>query len=184
MLLVATLLAIIVVGGIFLFNQMVGMRRLVQNSWSDVDVFLRRRSDLVPNLVAAVKAAAIFESSTLEAIAAARSRASNAKTLSARSEGEEALSQQISNTLVIAESYPDLKVSQNFLQLQSDLAETERHIADARRYYNACVRDYNTLIESFPHRLIANAGGFRAAEFFEVESVQERATPSVEGLHS
>lgn len=180
----AILLAVILAVSVFLFNRMVAMRRLSQNAWSDVDVFLRHRYDLIPNLVEAVRGAAQHEQATLERLSNARSKALQATNLGERSSGERELSLQLNGVLSLSEAYPTLQASSNFLQLQRDLSDTERRIADARRYYNACVRDYNTLIESFPNSLIAQLGGFRAEEFFEVESIGERVAPSVSRLNS
>lgn len=168
---------------VLIYNRMVGMRRLTQNAWADVDVYLRRRAELVPNLVETVKGAALHERSTLERLAVSRAKAieqEGAGLERSRAEGE--LSTGLVRALAIAESYPDLRVNQNFLALQKDLSHTETLIANARQYYNACVRDYNTLLESFPQSLVANSFGFKPLEFFQTETMAERSAPSVQGL--
>jgi len=179
MLILAVVLGLLVVGGIVLYNRMVAMRRLVENAWSDVDVFLKRRAELVPSLVSTVRAAAEYEQETLERVAEARLHALAARDVSVRGAAETDLTAGLARTLAIAEATPALKANESFLQLQESLIETERHVADARRYYNACVRDFNTMIEVFPGVLIARQAGFRPREFFEIESLSERLAPQV-----
>jgi LemA protein len=164
------------------YNKLVGLRQLTRNAWSDVDVYLKRRSELIPNLVAAVKGYAQHEQSTLEQTIQARSQALGAPSLSERAGAEEQVSTGVSKILLLAESYPELKASENFLQLQGSLSETEKLIASARQYYNACVRDYNTTIEAFPSNIVALTFGFRSAEFFELDSPAERNVPRMDGL--
>ena len=183
MIAIAVVLAVVVFGGILLFNRMIAMRRLAQNAWSDVDVFLRRRAELVPNLVETVRAAATHEQRTLAEVADARSRALAISAPAARGIVESEVSRGVANVVAIAESHPVLRASDHFRQLQDSLTDTERLIADARRYYNACVRDYNTMIESFPHLIVASVGGFRPLEFFQVEELNERRAPSVSGIN-
>lgn len=179
---VALVLGALVVFAIVLFNRMVALRRLTENAWSDVDVFLRKRADLIPNLVEAVKGAAAYEQRALEGIVEARSRALAAPDIAGRQEAETALSRGVNSIVATAEAYPELRASDHFLRLQEELTKAERHIADARRYYNACVRDFNTMIESFPQSLVAQTAGFRPKEFFELETIGERAVPAVTGL--
>ncbi len=178
------IVAAVVVGlGIVLHNKMVGLRRLTENAWSDVDVYLKKRAELVPNLVEAVKGAATYERATFESIANARSDALAARGPTAeRAAAESTLASGVARVVGIAEAYPQLRASENFLALQADLSETERHIASARQYYNACVRDFNTLIESFPANLLASPMGLRPKEFFEIEASAERVVPAVRGL--
>jgi LemA protein len=182
MIFVGILLGILVFGAIFIFNRMIALRRLTENAWSDVDVFLRKRADLIPNLVEAVRGAAAYEQRALEGITAARSRALVAPNLMARQAVENEISRDVTRLVVRAEKYPELQASDHFLALQEALTTAERHIADSRRYYNACVRDFNTMIESFPQSLIARTAGFRPKEFFELESIGERSAPAVRGL--
>lgn len=161
------------------YNSLVRMRQLTRNAWSDVDVYLKRRADLIPNLVAAVKGYAGHEQNTLEGVIDARNQAAalhSPTTDKQAAEGQ--LSTGIVRVFALAESYPDLKASDTFLSLQKELTETERLVASARQYYNACVRDYNTMLETFPSAIFATAGGFKAANFFEVETPLERDAPS------
>ncbi len=172
--------AAILLIAILQFNSLVGLRQLVRNSWADVDVFLKRRAELVPNLVEAVKAYAAHERTVLEAVVEARARAATlAGSPARRAEAEGELAHGLVQVLAVAENYPELKASANFADLQRQLGEAERHIADARQYYNACVRDFNTKIESFPSNVVAAMGAFRQAEFFEAESPAEREAPVV-----
>lgn len=176
------ILAVAAVAFFISFNRLVRMRQLVRNAWSDVDVYLKRRAELIPNLVAAVKGYTQHEQSTLETTIAARDQALGAGSLSTRAEAERQVGGGLSRVMLLAESYPELKASQNFLELQRSLSETEKLIASARQYYNACVRDYNTLIEAFPSNIPAGLFQFKPAEFFELEDVVERDTPRLEGL--
>lgn len=166
---------------IFQFNALIRLRQMVKNGWADVDVYLKRRAELIPNLVTAVKAYASHEKTVLEAVTEARSRvASVSDSPVVRADAESKLGTSLINVLAIAENYPELKASANFIDLQQQLSESERHIASARQYYNACVRDYNTKIELFPSNVVATIGGFRQAEYFELDSLSERDAPKVE----
>lgn len=168
---VAVLLALF----LWQYNSLVYMRQLTRNSWADVDVYLKRRAELVPNLVAAVKAYANHESTLLEALATARSQALSAgDAKQARASAESKLGQNLFQAIIVSENYPALKASENFMNLQRELAETESKIASARQYYNACVRDLNTKVESFPSGLIAGMAGIKHEEFFEVDDPMER----------
>lgn len=179
---IVAVFGLLVLAAIALFNRMVALRRLTENAWSDVDVFLRRRADLIPNLVEAVRGAAAYEQRALEGIAEARSRALAAPDLAGRQAAEGEVSRGVTHIVAVAEANPELRASDHFLRLQEELTTAERHIADSRRYYNACVRDFNTMIESFPQSLIAQTAGFRPKEFFELESIGERSAPAVRGL--
>lgn len=174
--------ALIVGFAILQYNRLVGMRQLMRGAWSDVDVYLKRRAELVPNLVAAVKGYAQHEVSTLESVVQARERALHESRVSGRSDAEAEVGRGVQQLLVLAESYPDLKASTSFLDLQRQLGETEKLIASARQYFNACVRDYNTMIEGFPGNLFASPLGFKPAEYFQLESASEREAPSVGGV--
>lgn len=172
------ILAVVIV----LYNRLIGARQLVRNAWSDMDVYLKRRSDLIPNLVAAVKGFAGHEQALLQALAAARTHAQEAgNNVGARAKPEGEIGHDLFRVLILAESYPDLKSSDNFMNLQKELSETERHIASSRQYYNACVRDLNTKIESFPGNVMAGMMGMKPEPFFEVEQALEREAPSVAG---
>lgn len=161
------------------YNGLVSLRQHVKGAWSDVDVNLKRRSELIPNLVEAVKAYASHEQKVLMAVTEARAHAAVATaSLGQRAEAEQHLGQSLFRVLAVAENYPELKASANFSDLQKELSETERVIASARQYYNACVRDFNTKIEAFPSNIVASIGSFKQAEFFEVDIPSERDVPT------
>lgn len=177
---IAVGLGLVLVLFIVMFNRMVAMRRLTENAWSDVDVYLKRRAELVPNLVEAVKGAAQYERTTFEQLTAARSQSlALAGPTSEKAAAENQVSAGLGRAVAVAEAYPELRTSENFLGLQRDLSENERLIASARQYYNACVRDYNTMIESFPQNLMAGPFGFREMSFFEIENLGDRIAPKV-----
>jgi LemA protein len=163
------------------YNRFVRQRNLVEESWRQVDVELRRRYDLIPNLVETVKAYAAHERQTLEAVVAARAAAAS-PTASRAAQGadETALTRSLRGLLAVAEGYPQLKADSQFLMLQSQLAETEDRIAAGRRFYNANVRAYDTRIEAFPSSLVAGTFGFRKAEYFEVEDLAVRGPVAVD----
>ncbi len=167
--LIAGVIALLVMLGGFttLFNRLVADRNQVRAAWSDVDVQLMRRHDLTPQLVAAVQGYAGYERATLATIAELRTRAGAALRLPDRARLEDELGGQITRLLALRESYPDLKASENFLQLQRDLVAIEDHLQYARRFYNGAVRQLNTRIEHFPDLVVARVTGFHAAEFFE-----------------
>ncbi len=155
----------------FSYNNLVRIRQQVRESWSNIDTELKRRYDLIPNLVEAVKGYAAHERETLAEVIAARDQALNSQgTPSHQAVDEKKLVGSVNKLLAVAEGYPDLKASQNFLALQLELANTEDRIQAARRFYNANVRDLNTRIEVFPSNIIASLFNFVPAEFFEVES--------------
>ena len=161
------------------YNGLTRLRQMARNAWADIDVQLRRRHDLVPNLVRAVEGHAGYERSTLEAVVGAREQALAAAGPSAAGSAEDALSRGISRILALAEAYPDLKAGQSFLDLQRSLVDIENHVQDARRYYNAVVRDLNTRIEQFPSNLIAGPLGFRREEYFGLDDPSEASVPQV-----
>jgi LemA protein len=175
-----TVLALAAVAAVWLYNRLVRDRNQVLAAWSDIDVQLLRRHDLVPQLVTAVKAYADYEQATMAAITELRTRSEAAKHLPDKAAIEAELAAGVNRLLVVAEAYPDLKASANFLQLQKELVAIEDHIQYARRFYNGAVRILNTRIQSFPHLLLAGPLGFRAAEYFEVEDAQQRAAVRVE----
>lgn len=164
---------------IVIYNLLVKRRQLVNNGWSDIDVQLKRRTDLIPRLAAAVKAYADHERNLFEEIAAKR----NAALLAgddplARGMAESDLSRPVAKMIAVAEDYPELKASDNFLDLQNELSETEDKIEMARRFYNGAVRELNTLVESFPVNLAASPFGFAKALYFEIETA-DRAAPVI-----
>jgi LemA protein len=179
-------LALFVVGGllvagiILIYNSLAGLRLLAANAWSDIDVQLKRRHDLVPSLVAAVKGHAGYERGTLEAVVEARSRAVGAGGPAAAGEAERALAGSVRQLLAVAEAYPELRAAASFLELQRSLVEIEDHIQNARRYYNAVVRDLNTRIAQFPSNLIAGLFGFRPREYFGLADQAEQAPPQID----
>ena len=171
---------VVFVAAIVLYNGIVSMRQLTRNAWSDVDVYLKRRAELIPNLVAAVKGYASHEQAVLEGLAEARSRAMQINVPSSdKAAAEGIVGERLVRALALAEAYPDLKASDNFTQLQASLVDTEKQIASARQYFNACVRDLNIKIEAFPSSLIAGAMGVRPMEFFELDTALERDAPRV-----
>ena len=175
------LLAIAVAVVVYLvitFNGLTRLRMLARNAWSDIDVQLRRRHDLVPVLVSTVKGHAGYEKGTLEAVVEARNRALGAGGPAAAGAAERELAGQVGRLLALAEAYPDLRAGESFLELQRSLTEIEDHIQNARRYYNAVVRDLNTRVQQFPSNLIAGMFGFRNREFFEIPDA-EREAPRV-----
>ena len=178
-------LALLVLVGLVLFavltyNALARLRLLAANAWSDIDVQLKRRHDLVPTLVAVVKGHAAYEKGTLEAVIDARSRAMSASGPAAAGEAERALGASVGQILALAEAYPDLKAGESFLSLQRNLSEIEDHVQNARRYYNAVVRDLNTKIQQFPSNLIARSLGVRPREFFGLTDQSEQAVPQID----
>jgi LemA protein len=176
------LIALVVVAAavVFIYNSLVRLRLLSENAWADIDVQLKRRHDLVPNLVEAVKGAAAYERGTLDAVVAARSRAMEAKGPSARGEAEGALAAALGKVFALAEAYPQLRAVESFAQLQAALSQIEDAIQQARRYYNAVVRDLNTRIQQVTSNLVAGLFGFTAREFFQLDADRERAVPTVD----
>ncbi len=178
------ILAIIVaVAGyaIFLYNDLVSKRQLKEEGWSGIDVQLKRRTDLIPNLMETVKGYMGHERETLEAVTKARADATSAANAGPAERGviERALSGALGRLIAVAESYPELKANTTFLEFQGALREVEDEIQLARRYYNGAVRNLNTAVESFPSNVIANSFRFEKAEYFELESEADRAVPQV-----
>ncbi len=160
------------------YNQLVSLNKRAEGAWSDIDVQLKRRWDLVPALVETVKGYAQHESGTLESVVLARSRATEASSPSERGPSERSLSTAVGRIFALAEAYPELKASQNFQELQKSLVEIENNVQYARRYYNAVIRDLNTLVQSFPSNLVASALGFGERSYFQLDEA-ERAVPRV-----
>lgn len=179
-LLLAVLLGGTLVYLVATYNGLARLRLLARNAYADIDVQLKRRHDLVPSLVQAVQGHAGYERGTLEAVVAARNRATAAEGPAQAGEAERALGGSVRQLLAVAESYPDLKAGESFLSLQRSLVEIEDHIQNARRYYNAVVRDLNTKIAQFPSNLVAGPMGFQAQEFFGLASESEGAVPRVD----
>ena len=165
---------------IWIYNQLVKDRNQVSAAWSDIDVQLKRRHELVPRLVTCVKAYADYEKATLTAVTELRKQSISTSRLPQKAAIEDAMAAGLHQLVVLAEDYPDLKADENFRQLQTELTDTEDQIQYARRFYNGAVRQFNTRIQSFPHLLLSRPLGFIAAEFFEIEEAAERHTPTVE----
>jgi len=165
------LLAIIVVFGFLLigaYNRLVALRQNVNEAFADIDVQLKQRQDLVPNLVETVKGYAAHERGTLDEVTAARTAAAGAGNVEQRAQAENVLTSALGKLMAVAEAYPDLKANQNFTQLQNQLADLENKIAAARRFFNNATGEYNASIQRFPAMLIAGAAGFQPREFFDV----------------
>jgi LemA protein len=160
---------VLVLYAILLYNRMRTTSNKVDNAWSGVDVELKRRYDLIPNLVETVKGYATHESQTFEAVTRARAMGIEAKSVPEQAEAEGFLTQALRQVFAVAEAYPQLRANENFNQLQAELAQTEGRIAFARQYYNDIVMRFNNLIQVFPNVLLANAFGFRKREFFEID---------------
>lgn len=175
---VLLVLAVAAVGVLQIYNRLVALRVQTDNAWSDIDVQLKRRYDLIPNLVETVKGYATHEKDTLQAVIDARSRAMSAQGPADRAQAENALTGTLKSLFALAESYPQLRAAENFGALQAQLAAIEDAVQSARRYYNAVVRDLNTRVQQFPSNIVANMFGFRSREFFEIDD-GERSVPKV-----
>jgi LemA protein len=169
------IIVLVVVYLIFLYNRLVALRQTVNQSWSDISVQLKQRHDLVPNLVETVKGYAAHEKSTFEMVVNARNAAVAAQGPAAQAQAENMLTGALRQLFALAEAYPDLKANQNFLQLQSELADLENKIAASRRFFNNAVQEYNTAIEQFPAVFIARNMGFQSREFFELDEGERAA---------
>ena len=175
---------IVVVVGLVLYlmtayNGLVRLKVQCDNAWSDIDVQLKRRYDLIPNIVETVKGYAAHEKGTLEAVVAARNQAMTAQGPAAKGEAEGLLTGALRQVFALAEAYPQLRAVESFTQLQNTLNEIEDSVQNARRYYNAVVRDFNTMIEQFPSNIVAGMGHFKEREFFQVSAPSEREAPKV-----
>jgi LemA protein len=172
---------VVLVGVIYILmrNSIIASRNRVEEAWSGIDVQLKRRHDLIPNLVEAVKGYATHEQKTFENVTKARSQAMNAEGVQQTAQAESMLSQALGGLRVVAEQYPDLRATENFQQLQRQLSELEDEIQASRRIYNSNVQSYNTKIQQFPMSIVANQGGFEDKEFFEIEDASDREVPQV-----
>lgn len=163
-----------------MYNGLVTARMRVKEAWSDIDIQLKRRFDLIPNLVNTVKGSTNFESSTLEKVIAARSAGMAAKTPAQVGEADVAMRGALTGFFALAESYPDLKSNQNFIALQNELSDTENKIQAARRFYNSVVTEYNTKIQTVPTNIFASMFGFQSSEFFELGENESAAKDPVQ----
>lgn len=173
--LILAIIALIIIWAISMYNGLIKLKIKVDNSWSDIRVFLKKRYDLIPNLVNTVKGYAAHENQTFEKVTQARNAAVSVPPgdVQGAAQANQVLGGALRGLLAIAENYPDLKANQNFLELQNALQSIEGDLGNARRYYNATVRDYNTAIQQFPAVMIANFAGFKPREFYELENQQE-----------
>jgi LemA protein len=174
---ILAIVAVLIVWAIASYNGFIRLINRTGESWADIDVQLKRRYDLIPNLVSTVKGYAVHESGTFEQVTAARSAAMQATGVEAKGQAENMLSGALKSIFALSENYPDLKANQNFLELQKELSDTENKVQAARRFYNTNVRDLNTGIESFPGNIIANIFKFGKREFFELEAGSEEKEP-------
>jgi LemA protein len=171
------IVVVLLVVGVLIYNGLVTSKQRVEEAWSDISVQLKRRYDLIPNLVNAVKGYATHESKVFENVSAARSAAMGASNVHDKAVAENQLAGTLKSLFAVSEAYPDLKANQNFQQLQEELVDTEDKIQAARRFYNGNVRDFNTKLGVFPTNLFAGAMGFKAREFFEAENQAEINEP-------
>lgn len=176
-----SILVVAAAGYVFLaYNGLVRRRNQVKEAWSDIDVQLKRRHDLIPNLIETVKGYAAHEREAFESVTTARARALGAQTPADKAEAENMLTGALKSIFAVAEAYPDLKANTNFVELQRELADTENKIQAARRFYNTNVRDYNTALESVPTNIIAGMFSFKQEQFFELEDEAAKSVPKVE----
>lgn len=176
---VVVALALMVVA---MYNGLIRLKNRVEEAWSDIDVQLKRRYDLIPNLIETVKGYAAHESGTLEKVVEARNSAMQAQASGdhkAQAEAENQLSSTLKSIFALSENYPDLKANTNFLELQRELSDTENKIQASRRFYNTNVRDFNTKLQIFPTNIMAGMLGFKARDFFEIEDAKERENVKV-----
>ncbi|OGZ34972.1 MAG: hypothetical protein A2174_00105 [Candidatus Portnoybacteria bacterium RBG_13_41_18] len=179
MFIVLAILAIIVIWLIAAYNRFIVLRKRTDEAWSDIDVQLKRRYDLIPNLVETVKGYATHESGVFEKVTQARAQAIGATGAAQKAQAENMLSGALKSLFAVAEAYPQLRASENFGRLQEELSDTENKIQAARRFYNGNVRDLNTALEVFPSNIVAKIFGFKSAEFFEVGAPEEREPAQV-----
>ncbi|HOK35152.1 MAG TPA: LemA family protein [Candidatus Pacearchaeota archaeon] len=168
------IVVLLILWGIAIYNELVKRRNRCKEAWADIDVQLKRRYDLIPNLVETVKGYAGHERELFEKVTEARTQAMGAKDLKEKGEAENNLSNTLKSLFAVAENYPELKASQNFLELQRELRDTEDKLQAARRFYNSNVRDFNTQIETFPSNVIASMFNFKPMEFFELGEIKEK----------
>lgn len=170
-------LVLIVIVGVSIYNNLIRLRNTVEATWADIDVLLKKRYDLVPNLVEAVRAYAAHERGLFDKLSDARSLAAGAKTPVEKTKAENAFTETMKSLFAVAEAYPDLKASEEFMQLQAQLRDLENSIENIRRDYNSVVREFNILIESFPSNIIATWFDFKKADFFELEAPDMERKP-------
>lgn len=170
---------VVLVSVIWVFNRLIALKVRASNAWADIDVQLKRRADLVPPLVETVRGYAAHERTTLEETIAARSSAQQARSIDERSKAESSVGRHLATIIALQEAYPNLKADEMFRSLHRNLVEVEDHIQSARRYYNAVVRDFNTMQRQFPFLIVAAVTGTKPREFFELDDAREAAVPFV-----
>jgi len=177
------ILAVVMIWAVVLYNGLIRLKNRVEEAWSDIDVQLKRRYDLIPNLINTVKGYATHESETFQRVTEARTAAMQTQEVGSakdQAQAENMLSSALKSIFAVSENYPDLKANENFLELQRELSDTENKIQASRRFYNGNVRDFNTKVEVFPNNIIAGAMKFTKREFFEVEDSKERENIDVQ----
>jgi LemA protein len=179
LILLIVVVVLVALYGLYLYNSLISKRNRVENAWSQIDVQLKRRLDLIPNLVETVKGYAAHERATLDAVVQARNAAMTASGPAAQAQADNQITGALRQLFALSEAYPDLKANQNFLELQEELSATEGRVAYARQFYNDSVLSYNTGIQKFPAALLAKRMGFRPREYFEAEEGARQA-PRVE----
>ncbi|AJC78141.1 LemA family protein [Rhizobium sp. K102] len=181
MFVILAVVAVIALYIVFIYNGLVRSRQMAQEAWSGIDVQLKRRADLIPNLIETVKGYAAHEKSTLEEVVSLRNKAQAVPSgdVAGRAQVEGLLGQALGRVIALAEAYPDLKANQNFAELQDSLETMEGELQMSRRYYNGAARDLNVKVESFPSNLVAGQFGFAKREYFEITNEADRAVPSV-----
>jgi LemA protein len=178
--LIVIIVILVALYALYAYNALVRQRNQASEAFSDIDVQLKRRHNLIPNLIETVKGYATHEKSTLESVTNARASALSAQTPAAQAQAENALSSTLKTLFAVSEQYPDLKANANFLELQRELSDTEDKIQAAYRFYNGVVRDYNTAIETAPNNIIASLFHFAKRDFFELTNAEEKEVPKVD----
>lgn len=173
------LLGVIILWFVFTYNRLVTLKNRAKEAWADIDVQLKRRYNLIPNLVETVKGYASHERELFERVTQARAKAMGVQDLKEKGEAENMLSNTLKSLFAVAENYPNLRASENFQKLQDELTDAEDKIQSARRFYNGNVRDFNIKIESFPDNIVASLFGFKKMDFFEIKEPETRETPKV-----
>jgi LemA protein len=175
----AVIIVVVLIWLVSIYNKLVRNKNMVEEGWSGIEVQLKRRSNLIPNLIEAVKGYMGHETKLLSEITQLRSQSKNTQAVSEKGKVETALTRSLGNLIAVAESYPDLKANQNFLDLTDELSQIENDIQMARRYFNGTVRNLNIMIEAFPSNLVAGQFGFTKADFFEIDEPADREVPDV-----
>lgn len=176
---IIVVIAAMIIWAVIIYNSLISSRNQVAEAWSDIDVQLKRRYDLIPNLIESVKGYKEYESSTLQKVTELRQQAMSAQSVADKGKAETALSAGLMNIFAVAENYPALKANENFLDLQKNLSDIENQIQNARRYYNGTTREYNTKIQTFPNSIISSAFHFTTKELFSLEFEAEKQNPKV-----